>query len=59
MNHPSHPTTDQLEVIELEGQAAEDLLVSDFGALSLEPTTEADFFAKLRRLFGPSNGSAA
>lgn len=59
MNHPSQTQAEPIQVIELEGQAAEDLLVSDFGALSLGPTTEADFFAKLRRLFGSSNGSAA
>ena len=40
-----------IEIREIEGEQAEELLVSDFGALSLVPTKEDEFLAKMRRVF--------
>lgn len=38
-----------LEFKEITGQAAEDTLVTDFGALTLEPTQESEFSQRLCR----------
>lgn len=40
-----------IEVTELHGQEATELLVSDFGALSLVPIERDTFEDKLRRVF--------
>jgi hypothetical protein len=38
-----------IEAVELTDQAAEETLVTDFGALSLEPMEEDEFSKRLRR----------
>ena len=43
---------DPIEVVEITGQDAEDLLASDFGALALVPIERDTFEHKLRRAFG-------
>lgn len=43
---------DPIEVTEITGKDAEELLASDFGALALVPIEEDPLLAKVRRVFG-------
>jgi hypothetical protein len=41
-----------IEVTELTGEQADELLISEFGALALVPIEEDSLKAKVRRVFG-------